>query len=207
MGKQLVVRWIFFLAGLIVLSFGISLTITADLGVGAWDAVNVGLSNVTDLTVGNWVMIIGIVLIGVNALLTRERPDFFAIVTILVIGMMIDFWLLIVMEAWNLDGLAIQSITLVGGILVLAFGVSLYLQPKLSLNPVDGLMVAIQKRWKLPLLAAKTITEGLALVAALLIGGPVGIGTIVILLLIGPAIQFFEPQAKRLLTALIHNQG
>ncbi|WP_053217201.1 YczE/YyaS/YitT family protein [Virgibacillus senegalensis] len=207
MGKQLVIRWLFFIAGLIVLSFGISLTITADLGVGAWDAVNVGLSELTDFTVGNWVMIIGVVLIGVNAWLTRERPDYFAIVTILVVGMMIDFWLLVVMEAWELNGALIQAVILVVGILVLALGVALYLQPKLSLNPVDGLMVSLQKRWNLPLLAAKTTTEGLALVAALLIGGPVGIGTIVILVVIGPAIQFFEPKARKLMTRLLHSQG
>ncbi|MDL4841833.1 YczE/YyaS/YitT family protein [Aquibacillus rhizosphaerae] len=190
---------LFFVTGLIVLSFGISLTIKADLGAGAWDALNVGLSSLTGLTVGNWVIIMGVILMVVNALIGKERPDLFSLITIFVIGFMIDFWLLIVMTNWHLEGFLIQGLSLMVGIVILGFGVSLYLQPKLSLNPVDGLMVALQKRFKINLLTAKTITEVFALLLAILLGGPIGIGTFIILLCIGPVIQLFEPFAKKML--------
>ncbi|WP_077624330.1 YczE/YyaS/YitT family protein [Sediminibacillus massiliensis] len=203
MNKQIKVRILFFLAGLIVLSFGISLTITADLGIGAWDAVNVALSSLTGLTVGNWVIIIGLLLIAINALIARERPDYLALVTIFTIGLMIDFWLIMIMDGWTSDIFWVKAAMLIGGILIIGFGVSMYLQPKLSLNPVDGLMVALQKRWSFTIATAKTLTECLALLLALLLGGPIGIGTIMILLFIGPSIQFFEPKAQRLMNSFM----
>ncbi|WP_112179929.1 MULTISPECIES: YitT family protein [Paraliobacillus] len=204
--KSFKVRSIFFLVGIVILSFGISMTIKADLGAGAWDALNVGLSSVIGLTVGSWVIIIGLLLMLVNAWIVRERPDYFAIITILVIGLMIDFWLLIVMESWNFSGLIEQLFLLLIGISVLGFGVSIYLQPKFSLNPVDGFMVALKKRFHLSTMVAKTLTEATALVIAFLIGGPIGVGTFIILFGVGPAIQLFEPTANRMATYLDNGQ-
>lgn len=192
------IRSIFFLVGIVILSFGISMTIKADLGAGAWDALNVGLSSLIGLTVGSWVFIIGLFLILINAWIVRERLDYFAVITILIIGFMIDFWLLIVMDSWNLSSLIEQFLLLLIGIIVLGFGVSLYLQPKFSLNPVDGLMVSLKKRFRLSTMVAKTITEATALIIAFLIGGPIGVGTFIILFGVGPAIQLFEPSASRM---------
>lgn len=200
--KKYRVSALFYLTGLIIMSFGITVTIKADLGVGAWDALNVGLSALTGLTVGNWVIIIGAVLIALNAIIAKERPELLALITIVIIGFMIDFWLISIMNSWSIDHLLTQIVLLFTGIVIIGFGVSLYLQPKFSLNPIDGLMVALQKRFGFSLVTAKTITEAVALVLALSLGGPIGIGTIVILLCIGPAIQYFDPKAKKIMTRL-----
>ena len=196
--RNLKMRVFFFLAGLIILSFGVSMTIKADLGAGAWDALNVGLSSITGLTVGSWVIIIGLVLMLINAWISKERPDYLAVVTILIIGLLIDFWLLIFMQSWDFSTLIGQIAILLVGVFVLGFGVSIYLQPEFSLNPVDGFMVALQKRFNLSTRVAKTITEALALIIALIIGGPIGVGTFIILFGVGPAIQLFEPTAKQM---------
>lgn len=195
--KQFKIRSLFFLVGIIILSFGISMTIKADLGAGAWDALNVGLSSLIGLTVGNWVIIIGLLLMLINALILKERPEYFAVITIMVIGFMIDFWLLIVMESWVFSSLIGQVLILLSGIGILGFGVSLYLQPKFPLNPVDGFMVALKRRFHLNTRVAKTITEATALIIAFSVGGPIGFGTFIILFGVGPAIQIFEPTARR----------
>ncbi|MBA2176455.1 membrane protein [Halobacillus locisalis] len=201
--KKMTIRTLFYILGLITIALGITLTIKADLGAGAWDAVNVGLSESVGLTVGNWVMIIGGILIFSNALIAKEKPDLFAVITILVLGQVIDFWMLTVLGGWSVAGFLPQLAVLLTGIVVIAFGVSLYLQPKFSLNPVDGFMVALQKRFNLNLRVAKTITEVFALVMAFLLGGPIGLGTVVILVLIGPAIQFFDPKANRVMNKML----
>ncbi len=200
--KNIQTRALFFIVGLIVLSFGISMTIKADLGAGAWDALNVALSGITDLTVGNWVIIIGLILMFINAGILKIRPEYFALVTVLVIGFMIDFWLLLVMNAWVISGFFMQLLFLLIGVLVIGMGVSLYLQPKFSLNPVDGLMVSLQQKFHLSTRMAKTLTEAIAFVFALTINGPIGIGTFVILFGVGPAIQLFEPTAKKIAARL-----
>lgn len=178
------------------------MTIKADLGAGAWDALNVGLADITSLTVGNWVIIVGLILMIVNAWIVHTKPDYFAIITVLMIGFLIDFWLLIVMDSWQVTGFFMQFILLIFGIIILGLGVSVYLQPAFSLNPVDGLMVSLQKRFRLSTRVAKTLTEALACLLAFGIGGPIGVGTFVILIGVGPSIQLFEPIAKRLASRL-----
>lgn len=204
--KQFVIRAIFFLVGLFILTLGISLTIKADLGAGAWDALNVGLHDTIGFTVGTWVIIIGSILIVTNALLARERPDILAFFTITFLGIMIDFWMEIVMVGWDVSTFVTQIPLMVLGIVFIAIGVSIYIQPKFPLNPIDNFMVAVQKRFKLNLMKSKTITEALAVVLAFFLGGPIGIGTFIILFLIGPSIQFFDPKAKRVLNTLLEEK-
>jgi uncharacterized membrane protein YczE len=201
--KNLSIKVFFYIMGLITIALGITLTIKAELGAGAWDAMNVGLTETIGLTVGNWVIIIGAILIVTNALIAKERPDLLAVITILVVGKMIDFWLLTVFESFAVDGFVKQLFTLLAGIVIIAIGVSLYLQPKFSLNPIDGFMVALQKRFGFSLTSAKTLTEVFALVLALALGGPIGVGTLIILLCIGPAIQFFDPKARRIMNKML----
>lgn len=201
--KNYSIKAFFYIAGLITIALGITLTIKADLGAGAWDAMNVGLTETLGLTVGNWVIIIGAILIVTNALIAKERPDLLAVVTILVVGKMIDFWLLSVFDLFIVRTFWKQLLVLLGGIIIIAFGVSLYLQPKFSLNPIDGFMVALQKRFGFSLTTAKTLTEVFALALALAFGGPIGLGTLIILLSIGPAIQFFDPKARRVMEKML----
>ncbi|MFC7061886.1 YczE/YyaS/YitT family protein [Halobacillus seohaensis] len=201
--KTLIIKGSFYLFGLIVISLGISLTINADLGAGAWDAMNVGLMETFGLTVGNWVIIIGGILIITNALIARERPDLLAIITIVIIGKMIDFWLITAFENMEFSVMFNQVLALVAGIFIIAIGVALYLQPKFSINPIDNFMVALQKRFGFSLTFAKTLTEAFALVLALFLGGPIGIGTIIILVCIGPFIQFLNPKAEKVMNRLL----
>ncbi|WP_101846151.1 YczE/YyaS/YitT family protein [Halobacillus sp. Marseille-P3879] len=201
--KAFAIKGFFYFLGLIIISLGVSLTIKAELGAGAWDAVNVGLTETFGLTVGNWVIIIGAVLIVTNALIASERPDLLAIITIIVVGKMIDFWLITAFETMVIDGLIYQILTLISGIFTIAVGVALYLQPKFSLNPIDNFMVALQKRFGFSLTVAKTLTETFAFILALLFGGPIGLGTIIILLCIGPFIQFLDPKAEKVMNRLL----
>ncbi len=190
-------RTIFFCIGLFILALGISLMIIADIGAAAWDALNVGLSEKIGLTVGNWVIIVGIFLMFVNALLLRARPEFLSIGTIILIGFFIDFWLLIVLDEWNLEGWIVKSLVLLAGLVIAGLGISIYLQAKFPLSPIDNLMLAISKRFKLKVGISKTIGEATGLIFALLFGGPIGIGTLVVTFGLGPIIQIFFPYFER----------
>lgn len=201
--KNIIIKAFFYIMGLVIISLGITLTIKSDLGAGAWDAVNVGLTETVGLTVGTWVIIIGAVLILTNALIAKEKPDLFAVITILVIGQFIDFWMLSIFDSFGVGQFWLQFTVLIGGIAIIAVGVSLYLQPKFSLNPIDGFMVALQKRFGFSLTTAKTLTEAFALILALVLGGPIGIGTVIILFLIGPFIQFFDGKANHVMNKML----
>lgn len=185
------IRVIFYLIGLFFMGLGVTLTIKANLGAGAWDALNVGLSSAIGLTVGSWVFIIGVLLIFINAFITKGKPKFLAVVTILLIGFFVDFWLLVVFNNMYLDGRFEQVISLLFGIFFIALGVSMYLQTKFPANPIDQLMISLHERFSLNFMVAKTIGEVVALCLAFIFQGPIGLGTIIITFLIGPIIQLF----------------
>ena len=71
-------RSLFFFLGIFILTFGICLTIKAELGVGAWDALNVALTEWIGLTIGTWVIIDGAVLLFVNAILLKKKTRTFS---------------------------------------------------------------------------------------------------------------------------------
>ena len=192
------IRILFYLIGLFLIGLGVTLTIKANLGAGAWDALNVGLSNAFGLTVGSWVIIIGIIMMFLNAMIVNGKPNFLALVTILLIGFSVDFWLTVVMKNVVFEQFFHQVISLLSGIIFISTGVAMYLQTKFPANPIDQFMLALNKRFRLNFMVAKTIGEISALILALIMQGPIGIGTIIITFLIGPIIQWMNiPIAKR----------
>jgi len=196
-------RILFFIIGLTILSFGVSMTIKAGLGTGAWDALNVGLSETVGLTPGSWVVIVGIVLIFVNAALVKRRPDIAAVITLLITGVLIDFWILRVFEDLVVIGYMKQLVVFLLGMVTLSMGLAIYLQPKFPLIPIDNFMMALRERFGLNLMVAKTLGELVALSAAFIFKGPIGIGTLIVTFAIGPLIQFFFPFFEKLLNKLV----
>ncbi len=198
-------RGISFILGLFILSFGISLTILSRLGAGAWDALNVGLSNLTRtaiagwtiFTVGHWVIVVGIILIFINAILLKKKPEFIAMITVFIIGYFIDFWLIIVFPNFYPATFIWQLIVLLIGVVLMGFGIATYLQAKFAIIPIDRLMMAIQFRLKVSLMVGKTIAEVTALIFAFIFGGPIGIGTVIVTFSIGPLIQVFFPHLEK----------
>jgi uncharacterized protein len=191
-------RTISYILGLFILSIGISFTIFSRLGAGAWDALSVGLSNLTGFTVGTWVILIGVILIFVNAIILKKRPVLISIVTVLILGYFIDFWLLVVFPNFFIETIVMRFGILLCGVLLMGFGIATYLQAKFAIIPIDGFMMAIQLRLKVSLGVAKTIAEVTALVLAFIVGGPIGLGTILVTVSIGPMIQLFFPHLERI---------
>ncbi len=193
-------RVISYMLGLIILSLGVSFTIKSEVGTGPWDALNVGLSKLM-FTVGTWVVIVGIVLIAVNALLLKRKPDFYALITIFIVGFSIDMWLLL-FKGFSPDSYLMSFLIFIVGLLLLSFGISVYLQAKFAPVPIDNLMIAIHKRFGLSMGISKTVAEIIAFIFALVFRGPVGIGTILVTVLIGPLIHLFYPRVEKFITRI-----
>ncbi|WP_069187961.1 hypothetical protein [Bacillus sp. FJAT-27251] len=195
-------RILFFLVGLALLSLGISLTIKSGLGSGAWDALNVGLSETVAFTPGTWVVLVGIFLIIFNAYLGKRRPDFGAIITLFLTGVFIDFWLLIAFKNLTAVDLSSKGVIFLLGLLIMSIGIPIYIQGKLPLSPIDSLMMALRERFGFSLMVAKTIGETTALILAFFFNGPIGIGTVIVTFAVGPILQLFAPYAQRLFEKL-----
>jgi uncharacterized protein len=192
-------RIVFFFAGLLILTFGVAMIIKAGLGASSWDALAVGESTTFGITVGTCVFINGIILIFINAFLLKKRPEVLAALSIFIIGLLIDFWLLIGLKNYAPVNLGVQSATLAAGIIALGIGIAVYLQANFPSSPMDTIMVAISERFGLSLRSSRLISEGLALAMAVAFGGPVGVGTVIVTLSLGFIVQFFFPIFEKLL--------
>lgn len=195
--------------GVIILALGICLVIRAGIGAGAWDALNIGLSRRVGLTPGIWLIIVGIIVMLLNAILLRKRPDYPAAITVILLGLLLDGWLWLIHIQLVSFGWKLALFLL--GLTTMAFGLSIYLQAKFAPTPIDRLMYTIATLTGFSLRISKTIGEVVALIGALLIGGPVnmvtagsiGWGTLLLTFLIGPLLQFFMRWTELLFRPLV----
>ncbi|MGG0175218.1 YczE/YyaS/YitT family protein [Gottfriedia acidiceleris] len=195
---KIIIRILFYLIGLLFLTLGISLAIKAGLGASAWDALAVGESKTFGLSVGNWIIINSSILLFVNAFLQKKRPDWLAVITFILIGRFLDFWLTVESEHLFDSNIVTRYIQLVLAILSMTIGIAIYLQAKFPLSPIDDLMISLNKRFGVSLGVAKTIGEVFALVLAFLLKGPIGIGTVLITFSIGPILQKLRGPIEKL---------
>jgi len=189
--------------GLVLFGIGIAMIVLGDYGLPGWDVFHQGLSEITPLTIGTAVILVGAVIIGI-LLVLREPIGLGTVANMLLIGLAMDATLFVFDEpsAWW----ARAALTLTGPVVV-AIGSGLYLGVRLGPGPRDGLMTALARRgitlWK-----ARFAVEALALTAGYLLGGTVGWGTVWFLVSIGPLVQIAlrflalphdpdEPQVER----------
>jgi uncharacterized membrane protein YczE len=175
--------------GLFLAAFGIVLTFRSELGVSPWDVLHGGLAERTGLSLGVVVQGVGAVVL-VASLLLGVRPGFGTICNLVLIGFFENLLL-----GWGVgDGigegpLALRLLVLVVGIVLIGVAAALYIGAHYGAGPRDGLMVALHTRggWSIGL--ARTVIEASALVVGIALGGPVGIGTALYTVSIGPATQ------------------
>jgi uncharacterized membrane protein YczE len=175
--------------GLGLFGLGLWLGLVAELGVGPWDVLTGGLSEQTGVRFGLMAIVVSVVvlLVGIAA---RVRPGLGTLLNVFVIGAVLD----VLLESPLLEDLddaplVLRLTTTLLGIATVAAGSALYLGAHLGPGPRDGLMVAIHVRTGWAVGTARAVLEGVVLVLGVLLGGPVGIGTLMFALGIGPAVQ------------------
>lgn len=183
------IRSLFFSFGMIILSLGVSMIIRSNVGTSSWDVLFVGLSDLIHITVGTSVFLVQVVIMFLNSILQKKRPDFLSLATVFVNGLCIDLFLNIILKDYVPSSIWQQYTIFATGLILLAFGVSLYLQAKFPSTPVDTLMLVIHSKLGLSYGLSRLTGESGALIIGLLIGGPVGWGTLLIAILFAPIIQ------------------
>ena len=174
------------MAGMLAFAVAVSLMIRSGLGLGPWDAFHVGLSRMTGITVGTASILAGFVIVCLSPLI-GIRPGVGTLVNMVAIGSFIDLTLPLVPPAGHWAwGLAyyLAALGLAG------VGTGMYIAPGLGAGPRDGLMVGLAERSGWSVRLVRTLLEMGVLLAGWAMGGPVGVGTILFTLGIGPAVQW-----------------
>jgi len=174
------------LAGLVLCGVGIALTVQADLGLGPWDVFHQGVSELTGIPIGTVVILTGAtVMLGWIPL--HQRPGIGTIANMVLIGLTADLALLVLPEP---EVLGVRIAFMVAGVLLFGPGSGLYIGAGLGPGPRDGLMTGLAAHGP-SIRVVRTGIELTALGVGLLLGGTVGIGTILFAVTIGPNVQFW----------------
>jgi uncharacterized protein len=194
-------RVLYYLIGIAIACMGVAFIVKSNVGAGPQDIVLLVLAEKTGLTFGTWVMISQAIFLILTAFLLKNRPKYESIISIIIWGLLVDFWMERVFT--NLELLTIYDPSLkwslfLGGILLIGLGVGVYLTSNLPSMPYDGLMIAVSMRFKMSLKASRTLLELIFIFLGICMGGRIGIGTVIIVLLIGVLIQFFHMLAGML---------
>ena len=201
MRKIFIWRWVFFLVGMMVLSLGITMTIKGQrLGIGPWDVLHVGLYENFGLSIGTWGIITGFIIIVTTAAVLKQWPQLGTWLNMLLIGIFIDVFNWLLPDIHTLVG---QTSIFVFGVLVMAYGVGIYVSPNVGAGPRDSLMLILVEKLGISVKIVRTGIEVIVAVLGWLLGGPVGIGTVVIALLIGQIVHYALPQCRKLLLKIV----
>lgn len=174
------------LLGIAVLGVGVAATVRAELGISPYDVLHQGIARVTGLDFG--LVVIGLGLLILVLWFPLGQPfGVGTVVNVLTVGLVIDAAL-----AWipSVGPIAIRVPMLLSGTVLIGLGAGLYIGAGLGPGPRDGLMTAFARRGH-PLWLVRTVLEFSALLVGFLLGGDVGIGTVLIACAIGPLAHWF----------------
>ena len=197
------IRWNSFVRDFLVIQFGfalfglsIAMMIRSHLGTSPWAVLEVALSQMTGITPGQMSIIVGFVVLF-GALAMREKIGWGTLGNIVFIGLWEDLFLWLISDA----GISLIRISmLLAAIFIMGFASAIYIGVDAGAGPRDSLMLAVHRTTRLSLRVGRGIIELVVVLIGWLLGGPLGFGTVIFAILIGPAVQW----AFKLLKVIPH---
>jgi len=181
-----------------LLGLGIALLIKGGIIITPFDAISVGLNKKLGFTVGTWSIAVQFIIAILEAIIGKKKLEYRSAITVLFNGWSIDFWLYIPLKAFVVPELILyQGIISAIGILAVGLGISTYIISEFPKSPIDGLMMALMERFNLSIVFTRSIIEGTFVAIALVAGGPITVGTLIIPLTLGYLIKFFNGITSR----------
>ncbi len=175
------------IVGLYLFGLGIAFQIRATIGLAPWDVFGRGLANITGMSFG-LATVLASALILLLWIPLKQMPGLGTVFNALLIGPFVDLSLKFVPDAatWGLWG---QAGWYILGMSIIALGTGVYIGARLGPGPRDGLMTGSVKKFGKPVWLVRTVLEGGATLIGIALGGPVGLGTLLFVVGIGPMVQ------------------
>ena len=175
----------FLLLGLTLFGIGESILIASGIGVSPWTVLAQGVSNYTNWSIGfsTFVLSVGVLLIWIPL---KQKPGIGTILNALIIALAIELSLPYLPQQ---DTYLMQTLQVIAGVILVGFGSGFYLIANLGAGPRDGLMVGLQKISNRPISQVRTALEIIVVTIGWLMGGIVGLGTLLFAIGVGPCVS------------------
>jgi len=188
------IRWNTFLRDFLIIQIGFALfgfsiaaMIRSNLGTSPWAVLEVAFSQLTGITPGRMSIIVGFIVL-LAALALHEKIGWGTLANILFIGLWEDMFLGMIPSVEN--QLWIQGSMLLASIFTMGIATAIYIGVDAGAGPRDSLMLAVHRTTKLSIRLGRAIIEIIVVTVGWLLGGPLGAGTLIFALLIGPSVQW-----------------
>lgn len=176
--KKIIRQWIRIVLGLLVFSLGVHLTIKANIGLAPWDCLGMGVANHTPLNYGLAMTVMSVIILGIDLLL-KERIGYGTVIDALLTGIFVQMF----NDANPLpenNNMILGIGIMFAGFVLMAVGMWIYMRGEQCCGPRDSLLVGLGRRLpKVPIGIVGMMLWVTVLLAGWLLGGPVGIGTLI----------------------------
>jgi uncharacterized membrane protein YczE len=179
-------------AGLILFGVSLALLVRSRLGLDPWDVFHQGLSLRSGIPIGSVTILVGAVVLVLWVPL-GQRPGIGTIANVILVGLALDATLAVLPSPTDLG---VRWVCLIAGIALNGIATGAYIGAALGPGPRDGLMVGLAKRGH-SVRAVRTAIELTVLGVGWLMGGTVGIGTVLFAITIGPIVHVTIPALTR----------
>jgi uncharacterized membrane protein YczE len=175
--------------GLALYGASLAMMVRGALGLAPWDVLHSGFIRHVPMTIGQAVVLFSFLVLLLWIPL-REKPGIGTVANALVVGLAADATLAVLAEP---DSLALRVALMLGGVVLNGLATALYIGSQFGRGPRDGLMTGLARRTGWSLRLVRTGLEVTAVVIGLLLGGALGVGTVLYALAIGPLAQHMLP--------------
>lgn len=177
------------LLGLALYGVSLAFVLRAGLGLAPWDVLHQGLARWTGVSIGVVLVVVSFVVL-LAWIPLRQRPGFGTLANALLVGVFVDLTMAVLDDA---ESWAWRVALLVSGVLLNGLATALYIGASLGPGPRDGLMTGLVRRTGRSVRLVRTVLEVGVLAVGFLLGGTVGVGTVLYALAIGPLAHALLP--------------
>ena len=176
--KLLVKKTLWMVLGLFIFGTGSYISIQANIGLGAWEAFQMGIADLIGMSYGNVSLLVGAIIVIFDMML-KEKIGFGTILNAIIIGKAVDLWNWIGLMP-KMDNFYLGIVVLLMGQMMISIGTYFYIREGMGGGPRDSLMTALSKCLpKVPVGYIRGMIEGTVLVIGYLMGAKVGLGTVI----------------------------
>jgi uncharacterized membrane protein YczE len=191
-------RGLALLTGLAGYGFSMAMMVRGGLGLDPWDVFHQGLARHTPMTIGLASAVVGVVVL-LAWIPLRNKPGVGTVANVIVIAVTVDAGLAVLTAP---ESMPVRIALMLGAVLLNAVSTVLYVGAGLGPGPRDGLMTGLVARSGFSVRVVRTAIEATVLTVGWLLGGSVGVGTVIYAFGIGPLVQLvLRMTPKRMLAA------
>lgn len=197
--KDFSLRSLASIIGITFISFGSALSESMNMGLDPFTALNRGASSLLGFSLGNYQLVVNILILAVVFFMQRSLIGWGTIYNMILVGYQVDFFTGMFKNYFAVDemGLMLRIFITIVAILIFALGVAVYMDADLGVSPYDAVAPLIENRAPWGFTPIRVGVDLVVVFTAFLLGGPVGISTIITGFFAGPLITFFSSKVSQ----------